>query len=68
MGLKMNNQESNPMEELRLNVKYQLDDKPLKEISIVGYEFEKGVYVWMFLLPKELLNITGTKITECSGK
>ena len=62
----MNNQEPDVMEELRLNIKYQLDNASLKEIQMVGYEFNKGCYVTMFLFPKKLLRIASEKITQCS--
>ena len=39
--------------ELELNIKYQ--NINVDEFTTVGYEFEKDKYVFMLMLPKEIL-------------
>jgi len=38
-------------QELNLNIKHQLKDKEIKHFTKIGYEFEKGTYVFLLIIP-----------------
>jgi len=54
----MNKQEIS-MKEFDLNLKHQ--NIIIKDFMTIGYEFERGVYIFGLLIPKKLLNIKGCK-------
>ena len=46
-------------QELNLNIKHQ--NIQVKEFAKIGYEFDKGIYIFVLMFPKKLLEICGIK-------